>query len=286
MTHLSGQRGRHAAGCCKLTALALLGVTGYNTMLYIGLQDTTATNALLLSSATPVLIVALSFVVLRHRPRLLALLGLALSLAGVWLIVSAGEPTRLLDIGLRPGDAWILATTLDWAIYSVLLRLRPAGPGWAGPRGFPDRAGGARPAAIGGTLRLGAAPGHRAHAECGQPRGHRLCGAVPVGAGLPLLEPRRRRTRRQPHGPIHAPGAGVRHPAGRAGARRAAAMVPRRGGGADRRGHRAERAALKARLWSYRRLGRSPKCHCRKVSTSSASSSRSSSSSKARVEIR
>ncbi|NBC12195.1 MAG: EamA family transporter [Gammaproteobacteria bacterium] len=116
-----------------LTALALLGVTGYNTMLYIGLQDTTATNALLLSSATPVLIVALSFVVLRHRPRLLALLGLALSLAGVWLIVSAGEPARLLDLGLRSGDAWILATTLDWAIYSVLLRLRPAG---LDPAGF------------------------------------------------------------------------------------------------------------------------------------------------------
>mgnify|MGYP006273115719 CR=1 FL=1 len=110
-----------------LTALALLGVTGYNTMLYIGLQDTTATNALLLSSATPVLIVALSFLVLHHRPRLLALAGLALSLAGVWLIVSAGEPARLLDIGLGIGDAWILATTVNWAIYSVLLGLRPAG---------------------------------------------------------------------------------------------------------------------------------------------------------------
>jgi drug/metabolite transporter (DMT)-like permease len=53
--------------------------------------------------------------------------GLALSLTGVWLIVSAGEPARLLDIGLRPGDAWLLATTLDWALYSVLLRLRPPG---------------------------------------------------------------------------------------------------------------------------------------------------------------
>jgi drug/metabolite transporter (DMT)-like permease len=109
-----------------LVLLALLGVTGYNTLLYIGLQDTTATNALLLSSGTPVLIVVLSFVVLGQRARATALVGLALSLAGVWLIVSAGEPHRLLDIGLGAGDAWVLATTLVWGLYSVFLRLRPA----------------------------------------------------------------------------------------------------------------------------------------------------------------
>jgi drug/metabolite transporter (DMT)-like permease len=110
-----------------LLALALLGITGYNTLLYTGLQDTTATNALLLSSATPVLIVALSFALLGERLRLAVLAGLALSLAGVGLIVSAGAPTRLLDIGLQAGDAWVLAASLDWALYSVLLRRRPAG---------------------------------------------------------------------------------------------------------------------------------------------------------------
>jgi drug/metabolite transporter (DMT)-like permease len=110
-----------------LATLALLGVTGYNSMLYMGLQDTTATNAVLLSSVAPVLIVALSFVLLREPLRPAVLVGLALSLAGVWLILSAGAPARLLDIGLQAGDGWILATALDWALYSVLLRRRPAG---------------------------------------------------------------------------------------------------------------------------------------------------------------
>ncbi|WP_295878985.1 DMT family transporter [uncultured Thiohalocapsa sp.] len=110
-----------------LLILALFGITGYNTLVYSGLQETTASNALLLSSATPVLIVALSFLLLGERLRLPVLLGLALSLAGVWLIVSDGVPARLLHIGLSPGDAWVLVAALDWALYSVLLRRRPAG---------------------------------------------------------------------------------------------------------------------------------------------------------------
>jgi drug/metabolite transporter (DMT)-like permease len=109
-----------------LAALALLGVTGYNTALYFGLQDTTASQAVLLSSATPVLIVVLSFVLLGVRLRRLALGGLGLSLAGVWLIISGGEPMTLLAASIGVGDAWVLLTTLDWALYSVLLRLRPA----------------------------------------------------------------------------------------------------------------------------------------------------------------
>jgi drug/metabolite transporter (DMT)-like permease len=110
-----------------LVMLALLGVTGYNSLLYAGLQDTTATNAVLLSSACPVFILVLSFVVLGVRARPAALVGLALSLAGVWLIVADGDPARLLALGLGVGDGLVLLATLGWALYSVLLRLRPAG---------------------------------------------------------------------------------------------------------------------------------------------------------------
>jgi drug/metabolite transporter (DMT)-like permease len=110
-----------------LTLLALLGVSTYNTLLYVGLRATTATNAVLLSSACPVFIVALSFLLLRERLRVAALFGLGVSLAGVALIVSAGEPARLGALALGTGDALVLLTALVWAMYSVLLRLRPAG---------------------------------------------------------------------------------------------------------------------------------------------------------------
>jgi drug/metabolite transporter (DMT)-like permease len=108
-----------------LTLLGILGITNYNTFAYLGLQDTTATNGVLLSSATPVIIVALSFLLLKQRVRLPQLLGILLSLAGVVVIATEGRPQSLGGMTLNRGDLWILAAGLDWALYSVCLRWRP-----------------------------------------------------------------------------------------------------------------------------------------------------------------
>jgi len=65
-----------------LSLLGMLGVTNFNTFVDVGLQTTTATNAVLLVSTTPVRILLLSFLLLRQRisPREAA--GIVLSLAG------------------------------------------------------------------------------------------------------------------------------------------------------------------------------------------------------------
>jgi drug/metabolite transporter (DMT)-like permease len=110
-----------------LSVLALLGVTNYNTFAYWGLQTTTATNGVLLASTTPVLIVLLSRFLLGQRVGALQGLGLLLSLVGVLAIVSEGDPARLGAIRPNAGDLWILAASLDWALYCVCLRWRPAG---------------------------------------------------------------------------------------------------------------------------------------------------------------
>ena len=41
-----------------------LGITAFNTFLYYGVQTTTATNALLINSSTPMIIVLISFLIL------------------------------------------------------------------------------------------------------------------------------------------------------------------------------------------------------------------------------
>ena len=108
-----------------LTLFAVLGVTNYNTFAYIGLQSTTATNGVLLTSTTPLLILGLSWLLLGQRVQPAQGLGILLSLVGVLFIVAQGDAGRL--AGLRPnrGDLWILAANLDWALYSVCLRWRP-----------------------------------------------------------------------------------------------------------------------------------------------------------------
>jgi drug/metabolite transporter (DMT)-like permease len=109
-----------------LTLFALLGVTSYNTFAYLGLQHTTATNGVLLTSVTPVVILALSVVFFRTPLRIAQLIGILLSFAGVVLIATEGRLRMLGELQLNRGDLWILAASLDWALYSVFLRWRPA----------------------------------------------------------------------------------------------------------------------------------------------------------------
>ncbi len=111
----------------SLTLLSILGVVNFNTFVYTGLQSTTAINAVMMISATPVIIIALSFLLLRQTVTRWQALGIAVSLLGVLVIVTRGEPRTLLEQHLNKGDLWVLAAVLSWALYSVCLHWRPAG---------------------------------------------------------------------------------------------------------------------------------------------------------------
>jgi drug/metabolite transporter (DMT)-like permease len=109
----------------RLLVLSALGVAAFNTGVYLGLQTTTALNALLLQSAMPVLILLASFALFRERTGPVQLGGVALSLAGVAVIVGQGAPAAPAGLALNPGDAWVLAAVAAYAVYSALLRRRP-----------------------------------------------------------------------------------------------------------------------------------------------------------------
>jgi drug/metabolite transporter (DMT)-like permease len=108
-----------------LLLLSATGIASFNTMSYIGLQYTTALNALLLQSAMPVLILLWAFAVFGERPRWRQVLGVAVSLLGVAVIASHGSFATLIHLSLDAGDAWILAAVVVYALYSPLLRRRP-----------------------------------------------------------------------------------------------------------------------------------------------------------------
>ncbi len=110
-----------------LLALGVLGVGNFNTMVYVGLGQTTATNAALLNSACPAFILAVGPLLGGPRPRGWQAAGIALSLLGVVTIVARGTPETLLHLTFSRGDAWVLGAVLSWACYTVLLGRRPAG---------------------------------------------------------------------------------------------------------------------------------------------------------------
>lgn len=124
--HLSRLRDLDRRQWGILGVLGVLGVGAYNTLAYIALSHTTATNAALLNSFIPVAILVLTWW-LGHRSRPLEIAGVAVSLAGVMTILSHGELRVLTHLQLNVGDLWMLGAVLSWALYTVCLRWRPAG---------------------------------------------------------------------------------------------------------------------------------------------------------------
>jgi drug/metabolite transporter (DMT)-like permease len=107
--------------------LSLFSVASFNTLLYLGLQETTVINASLVGAAMPVTIVAIAWLWFRDRVDFRQGLGIAASLLGVVTIVARGDPTSLAGLHFNEGDLIVLAAIVSWSIYSVMLRKSPKG---------------------------------------------------------------------------------------------------------------------------------------------------------------
>jgi len=110
----------------QLVAVSLTGMVAFNLLVYSGLHATTASNAQLLNSTIPVLIVLLSGLFLEQRLSAAQVFGLALACAGVLTIVLRGDPARLVALQFSRGDLIVLAAMVSFALFSVLLRGLPA----------------------------------------------------------------------------------------------------------------------------------------------------------------
>ena len=109
--------------------IALLGVSGiaaFQTLTYFALTLTTALNTILLLSLAPLVIVVLSWIALGERVTRTQAVGLVASLAGAVILILHGDVATLADLRFNAGDLWMLLAVLIWAVYSVLLRRRPA----------------------------------------------------------------------------------------------------------------------------------------------------------------
>jgi len=108
-----------------LIIFGAFGIAGFNTFLYYGLQTTTATNALLINSSTPIFIILISSIIFRILITKVQIAGVILSTIGVLYLILKGDINHILELKFTPGDLWILAAAFDWALYSVLLKYKP-----------------------------------------------------------------------------------------------------------------------------------------------------------------
>jgi drug/metabolite transporter (DMT)-like permease len=103
----------------------LLGVTGFNTLIYLAMQTTTVVNAVLINSGVPILIALYCLFIFNEALKLKQWLGIMLSLTGVALIMTRGSLTSLLELQFNRGDLLVFGAGLLWALYSVNLRRFP-----------------------------------------------------------------------------------------------------------------------------------------------------------------
>ncbi len=108
-----------------LSVLAILGIAVFNTLLYVGLQETTATNALLINSFVPILILVFSYFILKIKVNLKQFIGIMISTFGVIFLVIKGEVTSLGNIEFNHGDFWVISSSISWSLYSVLVKFKP-----------------------------------------------------------------------------------------------------------------------------------------------------------------
>lgn len=105
----------------------LLGVAGFNSLIYLAMQTTTAINAVLVNSCIPLLIVIICWILYRERLRLRQAIGVSLSLAGVLLIMAKGEIATLIQLQCNRGDLLVFSAAVVWAWYSANLKKYPQG---------------------------------------------------------------------------------------------------------------------------------------------------------------
>ncbi|MBB3609721.1 DMT family transporter [Rhizobium sp. BK602] len=111
----------------RLLILGLLGGAGLPYLSYIAARYTSAMHLGVIQSLMPLLSLVLAIILLGHRMTYGAVAGGIVSLFGVALVASQGHIAILLTQGPNIGDAIMLAATICYALYTVLLKRWPIG---------------------------------------------------------------------------------------------------------------------------------------------------------------
>ncbi|MBN8757888.1 MULTISPECIES: DMT family transporter [Variovorax] len=106
----------------RIAVLGLLGMVVYQSLAYYAAYLTTATHMGIIGSLTPMMVLALSIVLLGQRLTAGAVAGSLVSIMGVLVVVSSGDLGTLLKSGANMGDGLMLLAMLAYAIYVILLK--------------------------------------------------------------------------------------------------------------------------------------------------------------------
>ena len=106
----------------RLAVLGVLGMALYQGLAYEAAKTTKAINMGVIVSLMPLMAVLLAGLLSGEPPTARRLTGLGISVAGLVVLVTSGDPWRLLASGIGPGDGLMLIAVFSNAFYGVLIK--------------------------------------------------------------------------------------------------------------------------------------------------------------------
>ncbi len=106
----------------KIIVFSLLGMVLFQSLAYYAAASTSATNMGLIGSLMPLNTMLFSTLLLKERPTTSLIVGATLSIFGILILVTKGQPLNLMSQGIAIGDGLMLIGTIAYGAYSVLLR--------------------------------------------------------------------------------------------------------------------------------------------------------------------
>jgi len=102
-----------------------VGMALFNLLMFLALNYTTAINVSIEQASMPVFIILANFLVLSQRVTAMQIVGVMISIVGVFVTASKGDLVLVVKDGFNKGDLIMLLGCFFYATYTFVLRWRP-----------------------------------------------------------------------------------------------------------------------------------------------------------------
>ncbi|MEO8559151.1 MAG: DMT family transporter [Rhodospirillales bacterium] len=110
----------------ELLLFAILGVVGFNMLVYLALPYTTAVNATLIQGCIPAAVLCTSWLLFRTKVSRRMIVGTVASFLGLLVVISTGDPAVLAGLHFNHADLVMTGAIWVWALYIALQKRMPA----------------------------------------------------------------------------------------------------------------------------------------------------------------
>lgn len=100
--------------------LGFLGMWICGAIVYMALQTTTAINASLVYTTSPLFVIVIQFFWVKRVIKTREIIGIAAATLGVSFVILKGDLGQLLELDLNFGDLLMLGCSISWAFYLIM----------------------------------------------------------------------------------------------------------------------------------------------------------------------